>query len=153
MTDTIDGPDTHTQDVVIERHFPVDPARVFEIVTQPEHLADWWGPEGLSLIDTMLDLSRAGPWQSTMVNADGARYKVSGRVVTVDPPRHVEFTWGWHDAHDTRGHESRVRFDVRGDGNGGTIFRLIHTALPDAESVANHTDGWTSSLRKLERKT
>ena len=86
-----------------------------------------------------------------MMNADGQRYKVTGEVVTVDPPNAVEFTWAWHDDNDTRGHESRVRFEVHPNGSGGTVFRMIHSGLVDEESAQNHDMGWVSSLRKLER--
>jgi uncharacterized protein YndB with AHSA1/START domain len=88
---------------------------------------------------------------SVMINAEGGRYKVSGEVIQVDPPRSVEFTWGWHDENDARGHESQVRFEVEPNGSGGTLFRLIHSGLADDESAANHNEGWTSCLRKLER--
>ena len=135
----------------IERNFPLPPDRVFAFVTRTDNLAKWWGPEGTSLPGHDMDLTRPGAWCSTMINAEGGRHKVSGVVVVVQPPTLVEFTWGWHNADDLRGHESRVRFEISPDGAGGTHFRLIHSALTDAESVANHKMGWTSSLRKLVR--
>lgn len=135
----------------IERTFAVDPETVFAFVSKTEHLLKWWGPEGMSVSEHDLDLSRAGPWSSVMVNKDGGRYKVSGEVVKVDPPRSVEFTWGWHDDDDQRGHNSRVRFEISGDSAGGTRFLLIHSELADEDSVSNHNMGWTSSLVKLEK--
>jgi len=85
-----------------------------------------------------------------MTNAEGDRYKVTGEVLALDPPNSVEFTWGWHDENDNRGHESRVRFEVTPDGVEGSLFKLQHTGLPDDEAATNHNTGWTSSLRKLE---
>ena len=141
-----------SHDLTLEREFAADPATVFAFVTDPDHLLDWWGPEGLTVPDHQLDFTAPGPWHSVMVNAEGGRYHVSGTVVSVDPPRSVEFTWAWHDAADKRGHESRVRFEVADNGRGGALFRLIHRAFTDAESVTAHNEGWTSSLRKLERQ-
>ena len=138
-------------DLTIKRNFPVDPARVFAFVTETEHLLKWWGPEGISIAEHNLDLTQPGAWSSVMVNADGKRFKVTGEVVAVDPPNSVDFTWAWHDENDVRGHESHVRFEVRGDGTGGTEFTLIHTGLADDESAQNHEMGWTSSFKKLER--
>lgn len=135
----------------IERRFPVSPEKVFAFVTRTEHLLKWWGPEGVSMKEHNLDLSRPGAWSSTLVNAEGALHKMSGEVVAVDPPNSVEFTWGWHDDKDQRGHESRVVFEVRPDNNGGTLFQLTHSGLTDDEAAANHSRGWTSSLRKLEQ--
>jgi uncharacterized protein YndB with AHSA1/START domain len=135
----------------IERTFPADPETVFAFVTKPEHLVKWWGPEGMSLPEKQLDLTKLGPWFSVMMNADGKRFKVTGEVVAVDPPNAVELTWAWHDENDVRGHESTVRFEIGPDGSGGTRFILVHSGLADEEAAKNHEMGWTSTLRKLER--
>lgn len=135
----------------LERSFAADPETVFGFVTKAEHVAKWWGPEGMTLPEKRLDLTKPGPWMSVMMNADGKRFKVTGEVVAVDPPKFVEITWAWHDENDMRGHESTVRFEVRPDGKGGTHFMLIHSGLSDEEAAKNHEMGWTSSLRKLER--
>lgn len=138
-------------DLTLERTFPQAPEKVFRFVTQTENLLLWWGPEGMGIKDHQLDLSRPGAWSSTLVNAEGGLHKMSGVVVSVDPPRSVEFTWGWHNDEDVRGYETRVRFEIEPDGAGGSRFRLIHSGLPDEESAANHNRGWSSALRKLER--
>lgn len=138
-------------DLELERHFPQPPEHVFAFVTVTENLLKWWGPEGMNVKEHNLDLSHPGPWTSTLVNAEGTTYTMSGEVTAVDAPRAVEFTWGWHDDTGTRGHESQVRFEVHAADAGGSLFRLIHTGLPDAESADNHMIGWTSSLRCLEQ--
>lgn len=138
--------------LTLERHFTAPPEMVFDYLTRTEHIAKWWGPEGMTCPVLNMDLTRTGPWVSEMMNADGARYKVSGEVLTVDPPNTVEFTWGWHDEADHRGHSSTVCFSVKSDGKGGAHFTLCHSGLADHESAENHNGGWTSSLRKLERQ-
>ncbi|EBA02548.1 Aha1 domain protein [Rhodobacterales bacterium HTCC2150] len=138
-------------DLVISRNFPADPATVFAFVTQEKHLTDWFGPEGMTVADHQLDLTKTGAWRATMMNADGQKYKVSGEVTDVSPPDSVEFTWGWHDEQDERGGNSIVRIEVKSDNKGGTEFRLVHTGLVDQESADNHNVGWSSSFVKLER--
>ncbi|MZR31957.1 SRPBCC family protein [Sneathiella litorea] len=135
----------------MERTFSADPATVFSFLTQPQNILKWWGPEGMTVPEHNLDFSKPGKWMSVMVNAEGGRYKVTGEVIKVDPPRSVELTWGWHDENDSRGHESHVRLEVEPSDTGGAVFRLIHSDLPDDESAANHEQGWTSALNKLER--
>lgn len=135
----------------LERTFTADPETVFAFVTRAEHLAKWWGPEGMTLPERQLDFTAAGAWSSVMMNAEGSRFKVTGEVVSVDPPNSVEITWAWHDENDNRGPESTVRFEVEPDGEGGTRFTLIHSGLADEEAAKNHEMGWTSSLKKLER--
>lgn len=138
-------------DLVIERTFAASPETVYDFVTRNDHLLKWWGPEGMTIPEHTLDFTQTGPWSSVMMNSEGQGYKVTGEVTAVDPPKSVEFTWAWHDENDERGHESRVRFDIKSDGNGGTHFTMTHSGLPDDEARENHKQGWTSSLRKLER--
>ena len=135
----------------IERSFAADPETVFAFVTQTKHLLKWWGPKGMTVPEHDLDLSQPGPWSSVMVGGECNFHKVTGEVISVDPPNSVEFTWAWHDDDDQRGHDSKVRFEISGDGNGGTKFLLIHSGLEDEDSAKNHNTGWTSSLVKLER--
>ena len=138
-------------DLVIERRFAADAETVFAYLTRPEHVAKWWGPEGAVCPVFDMDLTTPGDWVTVMSGAKGARYKVSGVVEEVSPPRRVVFTWGWHDENDRRGHESRVTFEVMPIAEGGALFTLTHADLPDDESRENHNGGWTSTLRKLER--
>ncbi len=135
----------------IERVLKADIDRVFEFVTKGEHLVKWWGPEGMSLPDHALDFTKAGPWHSVMQNNAGQQYKVSGQVTSVNPPNSVAFTWAWHGEDDARGEESHVTISLEAKGDGTTRFTLHHVELASEEAAANHNQGWTSSLRKLER--
>ena len=137
--------------LTISRRFRAPPEKVFEYVSRTEHLLKWWGPEGTTLPEQHLAFDRPGPWMSVMMNAEGQRFKVSGHVTKVDPPHMVGFTWAWHDEHDKRGVESHVTIRLVPAANGGTEFELSHVDLPGDDVAANHEQGWSSSLRKLER--
>ena len=138
-------------DLKIERDLPAGVETVFAFVTQSKHLLKWWGPEGVEIKEETLDFSEPGPWTSTMINNQGGRFKVSGEVLAVDPPNSVEFTWAWHNEEDQRGDESVVRFLIEPNGNNRSMLTLIQTGLQGGKSRSNHNEGWTSSLRKLER--
>ncbi|AXT28029.1 SRPBCC domain-containing protein [Ruegeria sp. AD91A] len=136
-------------DLKLEREFPVSPEELFAWISDGAKLLQWWGPEGMHVPEHNLDFSRTGPWYSVMENGEGQRYKVSGHVTHVDPPKSVGFTWGWHDDQDQRGAESHVTLSVAATESGAHLV-LDHRELADAEAAANHNQGWTSSLRKLE---
>jgi uncharacterized protein YndB with AHSA1/START domain len=138
-------------DLKLERDFPVSPEDLFAWISDGGRLLQWWGPEGMHVPEHNLDFSRTGPWYSVMENGESQQYKVSGHVTHVDPPNSVGFTWGWHDDQDQRGAESHVTFTVTATGTGSRLV-LDHRELADAEAAANHNQGWTSSLRKLEAK-
>lgn len=137
-------------DLEITRHYAATPDAVFQALTNPEMLMQWWGPEGVQVTSGDLDLTRLGPWGSVMTNAEGATYKVTGHVTHVDPPRSVGFTWAWHDDDDNRGVESHVTFTVEAAASGGSTFRLRHLDLPDQDAADRHNGGWASSLIKLD---
>ena len=137
-------------DLRIERAFAVTPERLFQAVTTQSQLLQWWGPEGMHVPDHDLDLSRLGPWYSVMVTGEGQRFKVSGQVTSYDPPHSVGFTWAWHDPDGVRGAESHVTFTVVEAVEGAKLI-LDHRELGDDDIGANHRQGWTSSLGKLEK--
>ncbi len=135
-------------DLKLEREFPIDPKDLFAWISDAEKLLQWWGPEGVHVPEHNLDFSRLGPWCSVMQNAEGQRFKVSGQVTHVDPPKSVGFTWGWHDDQDRRGAESHVTLLVEPAGQ-GTRLIIDHRDLGDDDIAANHEKGWTSTLNKL----
>ena len=137
-------------EVTINRYLDAAPERVFEDITKTERLLKWWGPEGLHVPEHAMDFSQTGAWYSVMQSAEGNRFKVSGDVLSVDPPRSVSLTWAWHDETDQRGHESHVVMEIAASGAGAELT-IRHTGLEDEESAASHQGGWNSALNKLER--
>lgn len=135
-------------DLRLEREFSVTPDKLFDWVSAPDKLLQWWGPEGMHVPEHTLDFSRTGPWYSIMQNAEGQQFKVSGHVTHVDPPKSIGFTWGWHDPDDKRGAESHVTFTVVASDSGSRLL-IDHRELGDDENSASHETGWTSALRKL----
>ena len=136
--------------LTLERRFDAPPEKVFAYISQTKHLLKWWGPEGMDVPEHNLAFDRTGPWYSVMTNDEGQRYKVSGHVTHVDAPHSVGFTWAWHDETDARGVESHVTIRLVPAQGGGTEFQLNHVDLPGDDVAANHEQGWSSSLRKLE---
>lgn len=58
----------------ITRTFKAPIALMWEVWTNPEHIANWWGPNGFTnTIDTM-DVKEGGEWKFTMHGPDGTNY-------------------------------------------------------------------------------
>ena len=137
-------------DLTLTRVFRAGIDHVFDYISKPELVLEWWGPEGMFCPEHNLTLGETGPWNSVMQAKDGQQFHVSGEVTDVDPPNSVAFTWAWHGEDGARGPESRVRIDLEAVG-AKTLFTLTHSGLVDPESRASHERGWTSTLAKLER--
>ena len=149
--------DARSDDTTLEfiRDYPVGLDRLWQAVTAPDQLMQWFGPEGVDIHDCGLDFTRTGPWFCDMVGREsGSHFIVSGQITHVRPPENGEgsvgMTWAWHDDTGTRGAESHVMFKVSRAPDGQSRLRLIHRDLPDIETAQNHTKGWLSSLRCLD---
>ena len=140
-------------DIQITREFRATPEHLFEVVTQEAHILNWWGYDGMEFPSYAIDLSRPGPWHFEMVSGqDGTRYKLSGQVTKVEPPRLLGFTWAWHDDEDLRGAETHVTFTIIDLGDGRVRLTIDHRDLANDEMAANHEKGWTSGpLPRLAR--
>ncbi|MEL7105969.1 MAG: SRPBCC domain-containing protein [Pseudomonadota bacterium] len=159
MTQTKDATaDTqgHTQDVELIRDYKVSVDRLWVALTDPAEVAQWFGPEGVDIVECDMTFAQRGPWFCKMVGREsGKTFHVSGEITHIRPPRggteaSTGFTWAWHD-NDTgaRGAESHVIFEVSHHGNGAR-FRLIHRDLPSVDAAQQHTQGWLSTLRKFD---
>ena len=134
----------------ITRTFKAPPDKVFDYISKTEHLLKWWGHDGMTVPEHQLRFDKTGPWMSLLLSDEGNRYKMSGHVTHVDPPRSIGFTWAWHDENDRRGVESHVTIKLVPAQNGGTKFELRHVDLPP-EAAESHERGWSSTLARLER--
>ena len=47
---------------------------VWEVWTNPEHIAKWWGPNGFTNTIHLMDVQEEGEWKLTMHGPDGTNY-------------------------------------------------------------------------------
>jgi uncharacterized protein YndB with AHSA1/START domain len=48
---------------------------VWEVWTQPKHIAQWWGPDGFTNTISKMDVEPGGGWDLVMHGPDGTDYK------------------------------------------------------------------------------
>lgn len=64
-------------------------AKVFRAITDPTHLARWWGPKGFTNSFREIDVRPGGVWRFTMHGSDGADYPNESEFIEVAPERVV----------------------------------------------------------------
>ena len=145
--------DTLTDDKVLrmERVIAATPERLFELWTDPEELAKWWGPEGFTTPTYAMDVRPGGRWHTTMRRPDGSEHVVSGIYRAIEPPKRLVFTWGWDDDAGMRGHETEVTVTFE-PAPGGTRMTLVQQTFIDTDSRNRHQHGWGSSFVCLARQ-
>ncbi len=145
MTDTNDSQDA----VVIERSFDAPVDLIWQMWTEAEHFAAWYGPEGATIPVAKMD-----------VRIGGARL-VCMEVVTPDGPMTMWFAGEYREVvdnerlvytefmSDENGNASSPATEVRvelAEVGGRTTMVMTHTGIPAGSPGAA---GWTMALDKL----
>jgi uncharacterized protein YndB with AHSA1/START domain len=159
MATAVITPDQNT--VVAEVFIAAPPARVFEAITDPKQMPQWWGQEGMYRItESKIDLRPGGKWSSTGAGADGTSFVVEGEYLEVDPPRLLVHTWLPSWAHPLK---TVVRWEleprsVHGlqpsgpkKAGTGTFVRVRQEGFAAAPAAAaGHMEGWKRVLGWLQ---
>jgi uncharacterized protein YndB with AHSA1/START domain len=134
----------------IEREIHVDasPEVVFEVVSSPEHISQWWSDDA--------DVEATPGAVGELVFGDRAKV-VPIKVVTAEPPRLFAFRWTYpEDRVDDAANSLLVTFELTPSGTGTTIrltetgFREMgwETAKLEAE-YRQHIVGWDIFVPRL----
>ncbi len=66
---------TADREIVISRKLNAPVELVWEVWTRPEHIANWWGPDGFTNTITVMNVVPGGVWDLVMHGPDGTDYK------------------------------------------------------------------------------
>ena len=66
---------TADRELIITRELNAPIELVWEVWTDPEHLAQWWGPDGFTNTISKMDMKPGGDWDLVMHGPDGTDYK------------------------------------------------------------------------------
>lgn len=146
--------DTQTEHGSIEReiHVAASPEIVFEVVTRPEHLREWWPDEAVieptpGAVGEMVFGDRSSP--------DAHVPKIT--VVDAVAPRLFSFRWVYpEDEAAAPGNSLLVTFELV-PVDGGTLVRMTETGFREKgwevavleEQYADHSQGWDHYIPRL----
>ena len=134
--------------LVITRIFDAPRRLVFDMWTEPEHLAVWWGPRGFTAISGRLDVRPGGAWSRSMQAPNGSIIRKHGIYREIVAPERLVLTYITDDAAGNPGPETLVT--VTFADIGGKTRLTLHQAI--FESVAardDHRRGWTGALERF----
>jgi len=137
--------------LVLKRTFKAPRARVFSAWTQPEIIAKWFGPEGMTVPEVSFEARVGGSYRIVMLDpSDGERNVVGGVIRECVAPERLVYTWRWEQEDPAKQRDTLVTvlFHDRGTE---TEVELTHENLFDETSRAQHESGWSQTLDKLAR--
>ncbi len=79
------------REIVTTRVINAPRERVFKAWTDPDHLAQWWGPKGFRNTFEVFDMRPGGVWRFVMHGPDGVDYKNKNVFVEVVKPERIVF--------------------------------------------------------------
>jgi uncharacterized protein YndB with AHSA1/START domain len=136
-----------------EIHIDATPEVVYEVISTPEHLKQWW-PDEAQLT--------AVPGATGVISfGDGSAPDVQVAELTVveaDPPRRFSFRWTYDEgAVATPANSLLVTFDLVPSGAAGTLLRFSESGYREKgweaavleETYLDHSSGWDYFLGRL----
>ena len=137
----------------IEREIYVEasPEVVFEVVSSPDHLKQWW-PD-----DARYEPAPGSTGEIVFGDRDADGTVVALTVLDTRPPHSFSFRWT-HPAHEVarEGNSLLVTFDLTPSG-GGTLLRMTESGFREMgwevavleEHYQDHVDGWNHYIPRL----
>ena len=122
--------------------------RIFEALTTPAQVLQWWrGEDKFKLTRMDVDLRIGGVWKMTGTRRDGRPLAVSGVYRRIERPRLLVYSWIRGDeGEDTS--ETSVRFDLL-EKDGVTTVRVTHSGFTTEEQRSRHS-GWSKVVVLLQ---
>jgi uncharacterized protein YndB with AHSA1/START domain len=132
------------QKITITRVYDAPRELLWRAWTEPEELAQWWGPPGWTtpLDSVTMEVRPGGRFRLTSVNEEGVEMPVVGTYREVLEPERIVLEEAWHD-----GSVSRVTFTDLGDGR--TEVALHATIQTTDEMRRNAERGMRETLDRL----
>jgi len=82
---------TEAREISSEKIFDAPRELVWNTWTDPEHISEWWGPNGFTTTTKHFDFQPGGQWLYTMHGPDGTDYPNEIKYKIVDRPNRLEY--------------------------------------------------------------
>ena len=88
-------------EIVTTREFDAPITLVFDVLTKPEHVRNWFAPFECVVTECSIDLRVGGDYHIVFVTGDGTECSFRGTYLEIERPTRIVDTWrfeGWPDA-------------------------------------------------------
>jgi uncharacterized protein YndB with AHSA1/START domain len=138
----------------LERQIEINasPATVFEVITSPEHLTEWWPDEAV------VEATPGAVGELVFGDRSSGKAHIPQiTVVKAEPPSLFSFRWVYPDGEDAQeGNSLLVTFELVAQGQ-GTLVRFRETGFRERgwtaavleETYQDHVHGWDHFLPRL----
>jgi uncharacterized protein YndB with AHSA1/START domain len=158
---------TKSAEFVISRVFDAPRNLVWKCFTDPEHMRQWWGPKGFTVVASKMDLRVGGTYHYGLKAPNGA--PMWGKFVfrEIVPPERLDFISSFsdeeggttrHPGHTSwplQMHSTFTFEELPGGKTKFTVSWAAHNATPEEQKVFDTShqsmnQGWSGTLEQLE---
>jgi uncharacterized protein YndB with AHSA1/START domain len=83
---------TADREIVATRVFDAPRELVFQMWTDPKHVAQWWGPKGFTTTTYEMDVRPGGVWRFVMHGPDGVDYQNKIVYIEIVKPERLVYS-------------------------------------------------------------
>jgi uncharacterized protein YndB with AHSA1/START domain len=134
-------------EIVTTREFDAPLELVWDVLTKPEHVRNWFAPFTDRVTECSIDLRVGGSYHIVFVTEKGTECSFRGTYLEIEAPTRTVATWlfeGWPDADAV---ESTDLHEI--DGVTTLTMRLAFRDQAGRDHMSGH-DGQEDSFNKLE---
>lgn len=124
---------TSERSLTIQRTFDAPRERVWEAWTEPELVAEWWGPDGFTNTIHEMDVRPGGVWRFVMHGSDGVDYQNEIVYDEVVEPERLVYTHPPNEEHDLGKFRVTVDFDELESGVTALTMRMRFESAAERE--------------------
>jgi uncharacterized protein YndB with AHSA1/START domain len=136
--------------IVLLRLLEAPPAEVFEVWTDADHLARWWGPSGFTTTTHEFDVRPGGIWRFTMHGPDGVDYPNTITYEEIAPPARLVYLHQGASDDEHPPFRTIVSFDAMGDQT-VLVMRVTFASAEDRDMVMEKFGALEGGNQTLDR--
>lgn len=111
-------------EIVMTRLFDAPRELLWQVWTDPSHVANWWGPKGFTTTTHRMDVRSGGEWKYVMHGPDGRDYQNHIAYLEVARPSRLRYKHGGDVDCEPVNFEVVVTFDAAGPAGKQTLLTM-----------------------------
>lgn len=141
------APGSADREIAATRVFDAPPDLVFQMWTDPKHVAQWWGPNGFTTTIHEMDVRPGGVWRFVMHGPDGVDYNNKSVYVEVVKPERLVY-----DHVSGPKFRATVIFEDRGGKTSVTVRMLFESVAERERTIEKFgaVEGLNQTLGRLK---
>ncbi|MEJ0088460.1 MAG: SRPBCC domain-containing protein [Limisphaerales bacterium] len=140
------------REIVITRDFDAPRELVWEAMTNPKHVVNWWGPRGFSTTIETMDFRVGGVWKHVMHGPDGVNYPNEKVFKEIVKPEKIVFSHGGRrEGGPSVDAVATWTFDEVASGKTKVTLRMVFPSAKERDFVVKEFGAIEGGKQTLER--